>query len=332
MQRRALLRSAACTAALAATLSIPAMPRAAMAAEPAFDHTLRIIVPNAPGGTSDIVARLIAPELTRRIGQPVVVENRAGAAGNIGADAVAKSPPDGHTLLLMDVATLAINPALFPRLPFDLERDLAPVSMLIYAPYLVAVRNTLGVTDAAALAARARATAGGLNVANAGVGSLTHLTAVELTAKLGGEATHVPYRGGAPALMAVTTGEADLIVNGATATLPFVANGQMRGIAVSGAQRLPALPQVPTFAELGWPLPEAGTWQGVLVQGGTPRPLVARLEAVLRETLAQPAIAARLAELGGEVRTDGPEAMRDWLSQASARYGAIVRAHNIRPE
>lgn len=326
MLRRTLLR--AVPLAGAAALSPLAAP--ALRAQ-GFDHTLRIIVPNAPGGTSDIIARLLAPEMTKALGQSVVVENRAGAAGNIGADAVAKSPPDGHTLLLMDVSTLAINPALFPRIPFDVQRDLAPVTMLIYAPYLAATRNTLAVTDAASLAAHARGK-GGLNLANAGVGSLTHLTAVEVAAKLGGEVTHVPYRGGAPALLAISSGEADMIINGATATQPYVVNGQMRGIAVSGPHRLAALPNVPTFAELGWPMADAGTWQGVMVQGNTPRPLVEKLETVLRAVMAQPAIAGRIAELGGEPRVEGPDAFRRWLAQATESYGAIVRTHNIRPE
>ncbi|MDB5370061.1 MAG: Tat pathway signal sequence domain protein [Roseomonas sp.] len=325
MHRRSLLR-----ATLAASAFTPLAAPALRAQN--FDHSLRIIVPNAPGGTSDILARLLAPELTRVLGQSVLVENRTGAAGNIGADAVAKSTPDGHTLLLMDVATLAINPALFPRLPFDVQRDLAPVTMMIYAPYLVATKNALPVKDAAGLAAYAKSHPGGVNVANAGVGSLTHLTSVEVGAHLGGDFTQVPYRGGAPALLAVASGEADMIINGATATQSYVVSGQMRGIAVSGEKRLPALPDVPTFSELGWPMADAGTWQGILVQGATPRPLVERLEREIRAVVAQPAFTARLAELGGEPRTDGPAAFHAWLARSTETYGRIVQKHNIRPE
>jgi tripartite-type tricarboxylate transporter receptor subunit TctC len=323
MDRRSLLR-----ATLAATALSPLAAPALRAQS--FDHPLRLIVPNAPGGTSDILARLLGPELTKAIGQSVVVENRTGAAGNIGADFVAKSAPDGHTLLLMDVSTLAINPALFPRMPFDVQKDLAPVSMIIYAPYLAAARNTLPAKDAAELATYAKSK--GLNIANAGVGSLTHLTSVEVGSAMGGEITHVPYRGGAPALLAVASGEADMIINGATATQSYVTSNQMRGIAVSGPKRLAALPDVPTFREVGWPMPDAGTWQGLMVQGNTPRPLVQRLEVALREAVAQPTIAAKLAELGGEPRTEGPDAFRTWLASSATEFGEVVRKHNIKPE
>ena len=325
MKRRHLLQ-VSLTAAAVSPLAAPALRAQG------FDHTIRIIVPNAPGGTSDILARLLAPELTRALGQSVVVENRAGAAGNIGADAVAKSPPDGHSLLLMDVSTLAINPALFPRIPFDVQRDLAPVSMVIYAPYLLATKNALPVTDAASLTAYLKDRRNSINLANAGVGSMTHLTAVELGAHLGGELVQVPYRGGAPALLAVASGEADMIINGATATQPYVVNGQMRGIAVSGPQRLAALPNVPTFKELGWPMDDAGTWQGILVQGNTPKPLIEKLDQELRKVVAQPAIATRIADLGGVPRTDGPDHFRTWLTQATQSFGDIVRKHNIKPE
>ena len=326
MHRRVLLR-ASLAAAATSPLAAPAL-RAQT-----FDHSLRIVVPNAPGGTSDILARLLAPELTKALGQSVVVENRTGAAGNIGADAVAKSPPDGHTLLLMDVSTLAINPALFPRMPFDVQKDLAPVSMIIYAPYLAAVKNALGPKNAAELAAYVKGSgARGLNMANAGVGSLTHLTSVEIGAALGGDVTHVPYRGGAPAVLAVASGEADMIINGATATQPYVVNGQMRGIAVSGPKRLAALPDVPTFREVGWPMADAGTWQGVMVQGNTPPALIRRLEVALREAVAQPAMTARLAELGGEPRTEGPDAFRTLLASSTREFGAVVAKHGIKPE
>ncbi|HEY8611045.1 MAG TPA: tripartite tricarboxylate transporter substrate binding protein [Roseomonas sp.] len=323
MKRRDLLSTTLAATALS-TLAAPAV-RAQN-----FDHTLRIIVPNAPGGTSDILARLIAPELTRALGQNVVVENRAGAGGNIGADVVAKSPPDGHTLLLMDVTTIATNPALFPRLPFDNQKDLAPVTMLIYAPYILGVANALPVRDAAGLAAYAKSAPRPLNGGNSGVGTASHLTLIELADAWGREMTHVPYRGGAPALTAVVSGEADLTIAGATQSQPYAVGGQMRAVGVTGTHRLRSLPDVPTFRELGWPAVDAGTWQGIMVQGNTPRPVVERLHKELSAIVALPAIAARLTELGAEPRTEGPDAFRNWLTQTTETYTRLIRANNVR--
>ena len=319
MQRRHLL---------AAALAAPSVARA-QGTGVTFDRPLRIIVPNAPGGTSDILARLISVPLGKAIGQSVIVENRTGAGGNIGADYVAKSAPDGTAMLLLDVSVLATNPFLFSRLPFDVEKDLATVTMLIYAPYIIAARNGLPVRDAAGLAAYVKANPGKLNFGNAGAGTLTHLVSVALATSWGGEITQVPYRGGAPALLAVTSGEADVTMAGATQSMPFVTQGQMRGIAVSGPHRLATLPDLPTFAELGWPHPNAGTWQGVLVQGNTPPAVVARLEEALRQVMQEPAVRQRVAELGGEPRTDGAKAFREQLRADTASLGKVIRDHNI---
>ena len=322
MNRRATLKAAVATGT--ALLAAPTVPRAQE-----FTQTVRIVVPNAPGGTSDILARLIAAPLGRALGQSVVVENRTGAGGNIGADFVAKSRPDGHTMLLLDVSVLASNPSLFPRLPFDTARDLAPVSMLIYAPYILAVSNALPVRDAAGLVAYAKQNRGKLNAANSGTGTLTHIVALSLASAWDTEMTSVPYRGGAPALLALVSSEADLTMAGATQSLPYVSNGQMRGIAVSGPHRFASLPDLPTFAELGWPEPDAGTWQGLLVQGTTPPAMLARLEREIRAVLADPAVTARIAELGGEVRADGGAAFRERLAQQTESYGRIIRANGI---
>ena len=327
MNHSAVHRRAALAAAAALAAPWLAAPRLARAQ--GFERTLRIIIPFAPGGTSDIIARLIAPELTRLLGQNVVVENRTGASGNIAIDYVAKAAPDGHTMLLTDVGIIATAPSLFARLPFDVMRDLAPVTMLIYAPYILAVNPGVPARDAAALEAHARANPTRVNVAHSGIGSANHLTALLLAQHWGVELVQVPYRGGAAALTAVAGGEAQLIINGATATQPFVTGGQLRGIAVTGPKRLAALPDLPTFAELRWPAPENGTWQGVLVPAGSPPALVTRLEAALREALAMPAVAARLASIGGEVRAEGAAPFRDWLARETATWGAVIRANGI---
>lgn len=321
MNRRSLLGLAA------GALALPARRHASAQS---FDRPVRIIVPFAPGGTSDIIARLIAPDLSRAFGQNVVVENRTGAGGNIGADHVAKSAPDGHTLLLIDVSTLATAPSLYTRLPFDLKRDLAPVTMLIYAPYILAVHPSVPAANAAELVAFARANPQRVNVAHAGIGVGNHLTGLLVTQHWGAELTQVPYRGGAAALSAVAAGEAQMIINGATATAPFCKQGTLRAIAVTGPARLPDFPDVPTFAELGWPADQSGTWQGMLAQGGTPAPMINRLAADIGAAMAVPATAQRIAALGGVNRVEGPESFRRWLDNEIEVWARVVRANNLR--
>jgi tripartite-type tricarboxylate transporter receptor subunit TctC len=307
-----------------------ALPALRGAAAQTFDHPVRMVVPFAPGGTSDILARLLAPTLTQSFGQNVVVENRTGAGGNIGADLVAKSPPDGHTLLIIDVSTLATAPSLYTRLPFDLKRDLAPVTMLIYAPYILAVHPSVPARNGAELVAYARANPQRVNVGHAGIGVGNHLTGMILTQAWGADLTHVPYRGGAAALTAVAAGEAQMIINGATATAPFCKQGTLRPIAVTGPARLADFPDVPTFAELGWPAAESGSWQGILARGGTPAPMVARLSTDIRAAMAVPATAARITALGAINKAEGPESFARWLDNEIEIWARVVRANNIR--
>jgi len=308
--------------ALAALLAVPAIARAQ-----SFDRPIRLVVPIAPGGTSDILARILGPSVSRQLGQPVVVENRTGAAGNIGAEYVARSAPDGHTLLLIDTGALATAPALYARLPFDPLRDLDPVNLLIYAPYILAVHPAVPARNAAELVALARARPQAVNVAHSGVGAANHLGALILAQHWGAELTQVPYRGGAAAIAAVTGGEAQLIINGATATAPFTRDGRLRGIAVTGPARIDDLP---TFAELGWPGAESGTFQGVLAAARTPPALLARLDEAFRTAMAEPENARRLADLGAQVRALGPAPFRTWLAQETEAWGRVVRANNIR--
>ena len=320
MNRRDTLKGAL---ALSGMTALPAMAQN-------LDRPVRFVVPFAPGGTSDIIARLLSPELTKSFGQNVVVENRTGASGNIGADLVAKSQPDGHTMLIIDVSTLATAPSLYTRFPFDLKRDLAPVTMLIYAPYILAVHPSVPVNNAAELVAYAKANPTKVNVGHAGIGVGNHLTGLLVTQHWGADLTQVPYRGGAAALTAVASGEAQMLINGATATAPFCKQGQLRAIAVTGSRRLPDFPDVPTFQELGWPAAESGTWQGVLVQGGTPPAMVERLSRDLRAAMAVPSVAERITAIGGENRAEGPESFRRWLDNEIEVWGRVVRANNIK--
>lgn len=297
-----------------------------------FSHAVRIVVPYAPGGTSDILARLIAPKLQTAIGQAVVVENKPGASGNLGADAVAKAAKDGHTLLLLDVGTLALAPSAFPDLTFNVEKDLAPVGMIMFAPYVLAVSSQSGIKSIKELIDYSKANPGKLAVANSGVGGFNHVTPVRISKALGLVWKHVPYKGGAAASRAVVSGESMAIFNGATATLPFVTNGQMVGLAVSGTERLKNAPNLPTFAEAGFEAGDAGTWQGLMTTAGSPPELVARLNAELKKILAEPDIAQKIAEQGGTVKLGSPAEFKAWLDSSIKTWGKVVTDAGIRGE
>ena len=286
-----------------------------------FTKQVHMIVPYGPGGTSDILARLIGPKLSEAIGQPVIVENKPSASGNIGADFVAKQPGDGHTLLITDVGTLATQPSLVRRLAFDVQKDLVPVGMVMFSPYCFAVHPSLPVNTFAEMIAYDKANPGKLNVANSGVGSIQHLLAIVIAKKYGLKWGMVPYRGGAPAVRAVVSNESNVIFNGALATMPFVKQGQLKGIAVSGDKRLPGVPDLPNFKELDMPIVEVGSWQGFLASKGTPPAMAARLNAEIKKILAMPEIANKIVELGGEVRTDTPEQFGALDRQGDRRLG-----------
>jgi tripartite-type tricarboxylate transporter receptor subunit TctC len=323
-RRTTLAGLAAGTAALACS-GVPALSQN-------FSKQLHIIVPYGPGGTSDILARLIGPKLSAAIGQPVIVENKPSASGNIGADYVAKQSGDGHTLLITDVGTMATQPSLVKKLSFDVQKDLVPVGMVMFSPYCFAVHPSLPVGTFAELIAYDKANPGKLNVGNSGVGSIQHLLAIVIAKKYGLKWGMVPYRGGAPAVRAVVSNESNVIFNGALATMPFVKQGQLKGIAVSGDKRLPGLPDLPTFKELGMPIVEVGSWQGFLASKGTPPAMTARLNGEMQKILAMPDIANKIVELGGEVRTDTPEQFGAWIAQAMADWGEVVKAENLQTD
>jgi tripartite-type tricarboxylate transporter receptor subunit TctC len=294
-----------------------------------FTKQVTIIVPYGPGGTSDILARLIAPKLSEAIGQPVIVENKPSSSGNIGADFVAKAPGDGHTLLITDAGTLATQPNLVKKLSFDVQKDLVPVGMVMFSPYLFAVHPSVPVATLQELIAYDKANPGKLNVGTSGVGSVQHLTALVIGKKYGIKWGIVPYRGGAPAIRAVVSNESNVIFNGALATQPFVVQNQLKGIAVSGDKKLPALASLPTFKELGMPVVEAGSWQGFLTSKGTAPATVAKLNAEIRKILAMPDIANKIKDLGGDVRAGSPEEFGAWMTKAIAEWGEVVKAENI---
>src|SRR5574343_1661439 len=284
------------TAALSASLALLAWPAVAQSypAKP-----IKIVVPFPAGGTSDVLARILGQKMTENWGQLVVVENKPGSSGNLGADAVAKSAADGYTLVLMDVGNLAISPALY-RLPFSVEKDFAPVAMVGYSPHLLVVSNHIPVNTTAELIAYAKTQKGKLNfAAAAGTGSATHLAGVVFAQRSGIEWGYVPYKGGAQAMTDLVGGQIDVTFNGMVATYPHVKAGKIKLIAVSSAKRNTALGDTPTVAET-MPGFLTGSWQGLLAPAGTPKAIVDKLHAEVTRIVALPDVQEKLVSLGAE--------------------------------
>ncbi len=272
-------------------------------AQPYPSKPIRIIVPYAAGGTSDILARQIGPKLTEAWGQPVIVENKPGANGNVGADFVAKSAPDGYTLLLTDLGGLVISASVYPKLPFNPAQDFTPVVMVSYSPHVLAVHPSVQVKDVKELIAMAKAHPGKLNFAISGIGGAPQLAGIEFAQRTGIEWTYIPYKGGADAVTGVVGGQAHVLFNGMLATWPSVTGGKLRALAISSAQRVPAAPDTPTVAEQGLPGFETGSYQGVVGPSAMPRESVAKLNAELIKVLNAPEMKERFGKQGTEVRT-----------------------------
>ena len=296
-----------------------ALALAASGAPAQTGKPLRIIVPFAPGGTSDVLARLFAPKLQEGLGQPVIVENKPGASGNIGADFVAKSPPDGSTLALMDVGNLVISPSVLPSVPFDIVKDFAPVTIIMYSPHLLAVNPSLPVNSVADLVKHAKANPGKLNFGSTGLGSAPHLAGVLFAQGQGISWVDIPAKGGADSILHVMSGQADVLFNGMVATLPHVKSGKLKLLAVSSDRRVPALGDAPTVAEAtGMRDFKTGTYQGVLAPAGTPAPVVARLHAEFVRICALPDIKEKLDALGAEPMLNTPAQFAEWMKSESA--------------
>ncbi|UYG00736.1 MULTISPECIES: Bug family tripartite tricarboxylate transporter substrate binding protein [unclassified Halomonas] len=312
----------------AASLSLLLAGSAAMAQD--FQGPVRIIVPFAPGGTSDILARYIAPELSDAIGQPVIVENKAGAGGNIGADFVAKADPNGHTLLLSDLTALLAAPSVLQSVAYDIETDLDPVTMVSYSPYVLGVSPNHEFESFDAMVEYSRANPGELAVATSGVGANNHITTERLIQELGLDWTVIAYRGGSDATRAVVSGESDMLLNGTTASLPFVLNDQMHALAVTGEERLEELPDVPTFRELGLPGELDGTYQGILITAGSPPDITERLQAELAAILSTEELQAKIAEQGGQARpSESPDELRAWMTAQKSELESFIESAGI---
>jgi tripartite-type tricarboxylate transporter receptor subunit TctC len=286
---------------------------------------IRIVVPYAAGGTSDILARQIGPKLSEAWGQPIIVENKPGANGNVGADFVAKSAPDGYTLLLTDLGGLVISASVYPKLPFDPSKDFTPVVMVSYSPHVLAVHPSVKASTVKELVEIAKANPGKLNFAVSGIGGAPQLAGIEFAQRTGVSWTYIPYKGGSDAVSAVAAGQADVLFNGMLATWPTVQGGRLRALAISSGKRVPSAADTPTVAEQGLPGFETGSFQGVVGPNGLPREVVAKLNGELVKVLNLQDMKERFAKQGTEVRTGTAENLGQWMRTEQARWAQVVK-------
>ncbi len=318
--------TATCSAAL--LMALTALPMAASAQADWPSKPIKLIVPYPPGGSSDIIARALSVPLAAALKQTVLVENRPGANGNLGADFVAKSAPDGYNILLCDVGALAISPSVYTKLAFDPSKDLRGVAMLAYSPHLLVVHPSVKANNLKELVALSKTS--DLNFAVTATGSAAHLAGVALERASGAKWTYVPYKGGVQAVQDTVAGQTQVLMNGMLATLPQVQGGKLKVLGVSKATRMPLLGDVPTIAEQGVPGYESGTWQGVKVSRGTPDAIVARLNRELVTIIRSADVRARLTGQGAEVVTMSPAEEEQFFNKERARWAAVVKQADIR--
>lgn len=322
-----LTRRAAVAATIATLASASAVPALAQPADwPA--KTLRIVVPYPPGGSSDIIARSISQVMSDALKQSVIVENKPGANGNLGADYVSKADPDGYTMLLCDVGALAISPSVYTKLSFDPSKDLRGVTMLAYSPHLLVVHPSVPVSSLKELVAYSKKN--DLNFAVTATGSAPHVAGVALERAAGARWQYIPYKGGVTAIQDTVAGQTQILMNGMLATLPHVQSGKLKVLGVSKATRMPLIGDVPTIAEQGVPGFESGTWQGILVPRGTPEAVVQKLNKALITAIRAPEIRSRLAGQGAEVVTMTPAEQDQFFVKERARWASVVKAANIK--
>jgi tripartite-type tricarboxylate transporter receptor subunit TctC len=324
LSRRLILQLAAGIAAL------PAMPRNA-GAQSYPQRPVRLIVPFASGGASDILARLIGQWLSERLGQPFVVEMRPGAGGNVGTEAVVTSPPDGYTLLMVNAAPSAINATLYEKLSFNFLRDMAPVGGVLRTPLVLQVNPGFAPKSVPELIAYAKANPGKIDMASAGNGSPPHVAGELFKMMAGVDIVHVPYRGGGPALVDLLGGQVQMMFGVIASSMEYIRAGKLRPLAVSTAMRVDALPDLPTVGDF-LPGYEASDWYGICAPKGTPIEIIDRLNAQINAGLADPKLKARLADLGGTPLPGTPAEFGKLIADETEKWGKVVRAAHMKPE
>ena len=296
------------------------------------DKAIRLIVPFAPGGVTDTSGRVVADALSKRLGQPIVVENKAGASGNIGTQQVAASPPDGYTLLLGFDGTLVINPHVFANFPIDVTKDLEPVGKIGDAALIIVAHPSFPAKTLLDLIAYSKTQPDGVSYGTSGVGGTPHIAGELLKLRTGANLTHIPYKGGGQAMTDALGGNVPLVYTAVAGALPHVKAGRLVPIAVSSAKRVPSLPDVPTFIEAGVPDFESSSWVALLAPARTPRTIVEKLNRELNAVLADPAIVEKLSTLGIIATPGPPQQLANQVRTDLARYGRVVKAAGIKAE
>ncbi len=314
-----------------ATLAVVALAATAAPAQTYPSKPVRMVVPYVAGGPYDELARLLGPHLTQIWGQAVVVDNRGGAGGNIGAEAVAKSPADGYSMLLGNAGPITINPSLLKKMPYDAQRDLLPIITVSASPMVLVVHPSLPVKSVKELVTFAKTRPGQINYASAGVGNLQHLAMEHLQALSGMKLNHVPYKGAAPAFIDVIAGQCGLMFANITGAMTHINSGRVRVIAVSSAKRAAILPKVPGIVET-YPEFDITTWVGIFVPAGTPREITAKLQADFITVLARSDVRERIASQGGEVLAAPGEQLAAHIRRETALYAKVVQSSGIKPE
>jgi len=323
VNRRSFLTAAQ---ALGAALLAQVVPFGSAVAQEYPDRPVHLIVPFPPGGGADILARTVAPRLAQALGKPIVIENKPGAGGNVGAEYVARAAPDGYTLLYGTNGTHGINASLYRNLRFDPVKDFVPVSRMTTIAAMLIVNNQFPPTTVDELIRYAKANPGKVNFASAGNGTTSHLAGELFKTMAGIDIVHVPYRGGALAVTDLIGGQVQMMIDVMPNALPLARDGRARGIAVSTATRYPGAPEYPTIAESGLPGFEASAWDGIFVPAGTPAPIVARLNAAVRETVEDPQVAEALRARGAQPMPNSPEAFARYIAESSEKWARAVRA------